>query len=166
MIDIQFYERRDRYVSVHRPGVNIKNLLGDGTDGAVWSTSQATAIKVFGADRGYRNELDAYLRLQEYGVTERLAGFWIPEIQGHDDELMVIEMDLMQKAPYIIDFAKVRFYPPDFSDEVLELAEQDGRWRFGSNWPVVKKLLADLESFQIYYLDPKPQNIAFSAPRS
>jgi hypothetical protein len=30
---------------------------------------------------------------------------------------------------------------------------------FGKNWPTVRSLLAALESFQIYYLDPKPQNI-------
>ncbi len=68
----------------------------------------------------------------------------------------------MQTPPYIIDFAKLRIdRPPEFSDEVLHDMERQGLDDFGENWPDVKSLLAALESFQIYYLDPKPQNIVF-----
>jgi hypothetical protein len=161
MVDAQFFERLARYVSLQANAVKIKKFLGDGTDGAVWSTSRDTAIKIFRADFGYYNERDTYQRLADFGVTDRLAGFWIPEMQAHNDELMVVEMDLMQKPPFVIDFAKVRFTSPDFSDEVLAEAESRGRERFEDNWHAVQRLLNAFESFQIYYLDPTPHNIVF-----
>ena len=151
-----------RYVSLSGRGVKIKDYLGGGTDGDVWKTSKNTAVKVFKYDFGFWNEHDSYARLADFGVTETLEGFWIPSMLGHDDGLMVVEMDLMQKAPYIINFAKVKIdRPPDFSDEVLEQHERDGQERFEHNWPAVKSLMSALESFQIYYLDPKPGNITF-----
>ncbi len=68
----------------------------------------------------------------------------------------------MMTPPYVIDFAKVRIdRPPEFSDEVLEQSEQKGAEEFGHNWSSVKELLLDLESYQIYYLDPKRGNIVF-----
>ena len=71
-------------------------------------------------------------------------------------------MELMQDPPYIIDFAKVRIdRPPDFSDDVLAEQERSGVELFGHHWPEVQVLLDHLESLQIYYLDPKPGNIAF-----
>jgi hypothetical protein len=153
-------ERMQQYLSVRRPGVKIKEFLGRGTDGAVWATNEITAIKLCGAERGYFNERDTYLRLAEYDVVNKLEGFWLPKMRGFDDQLLVVEMDLMQTPPYIIDFAKVRIdRPPEFSEEVLQEMERQGLDDFGKNWPDVKSLLAALESFQIYYLDPKPQNI-------
>ena len=75
---------------------------------------------------------------------------------------MVVEMDLMRHPPYIIDFAKVMIdRPPDFSPETLRDIEEQGRELFEQNWPTVKLLMAALESYQIYYLDPKPYNIVF-----
>jgi hypothetical protein len=164
MAEIQYQERLSKYVSLQRTSVKIKEFLGDGTDGAVWSTDRDTAIKAFRHEVGYANERDTYQRLAEWGVTQQLAGFWIPELQGFDDDLMVVEMDFMQTPPYVIDFAKVRFSPPDFSDEVISESEARGLERFEGNWPRVKTLLEALESFQIYYLDPTPYNIVF--PRS
>jgi hypothetical protein len=71
-------------------------------------------------------------------------------------------MDLMQHPPYRIDFAKVRIdRPPEFSEEVLRDEEQQGIAQFEHNGPAVKSLLAALESYQIYYLDPRRGNIAF-----
>ena len=150
------------YLTVHAPQEKIKAHLGHGTDGAVWATTRNAALKVFEREHGYRNERDCYLRLAEFGVTEMLEGFFIPEMRGCDDELMVVEMDLMQRTPYIIDFAKSRLdRPPDFPLETLRDFEASGKDLFGNNWPAVKSLLAALESFQIYYLDPKPHNIVF-----
>ena len=71
--------------------------------------------------------------------------------------------DMVQNAPYILDFAKVRLdRPPDFSEDVLEDAERRGVEQFEHNWPKVKSLLATLESYQIYYLDARPGNITFA----
>jgi hypothetical protein len=71
-------------------------------------------------------------------------------------------MDLMQRPPYVIDFAKVRLdRPPDFPDDVVRENNRRGRELFDHNWPAVQRLMEDLESFQIYYLDPKRGNITF-----
>jgi len=143
-------------------GAKIKEFLGDGTDGAVWATDRSTAVKVFKLARGYFNERDAYMRLAEYEVTEQLAGFWVPKMNGFDDDLRVVEMDLMQRPPYIIDFAKVRIdRPPDFPQDVLDHIEEKGQDQFQDNWPAVRMLMEALESFQIYYVDPSPYNIVF-----
>ncbi len=140
----------------------LTELLGEGSDGEVWATNRNSAVKAFKYDFGYENERDSYGRLAEYGVTSEIAGFWIPKMLGFDDDLMVIEMDLMQKPPYIIDFAKVRLnFGPDFSEETLAENEAHGQWLFGKNWPAVKMLMNELESYRIFYLDPKPHNIVF-----
>ena len=79
---------------------------------------------------------------------------------GHDDDHMIVEMDFMQKPPYIIDFAKVRLNsPPDFSEETLDDAEKNGLEEFDDDSPRVKSLMTALESFLIFYLDPRPHNI-------
>src|SRR3569623_3801840 len=99
--------RARRYLILTGGDVNSFRFLGDGTDGAVRVTNRGTAVKACHSDRGYTNERDSYERLAEYGVTEKVAGFWIPAMTGCDDDLMVVEMDFLLKAPYIIDFAKV-----------------------------------------------------------
>lgn len=153
-------ERAERYVELCGTPVRLTRYLGEGTDGVVVETSRATAVKALKHLRVYYNERDTYLRLMEFQDTERIGEFRVPRLRGYDDELWVVEMDIMHAPPYVIDFGKVRLnFPPDFSDEVLaDLAEQ-GRELFGANWPRVVRLLRDLESYQIYYLDPKPGNI-------
>ena len=151
------YERIAQYLSLHASQARLTKLLGEGTDGEVWATNQDTAVKAFKYERGYANERDTYLRLGEYGVTNQIAGFWIPKILGFDDDLKVIEMDLMQNPPYIIDFAKVKLnIGPDFSEDTIAQNELDGKELFGENWSAVKMLMAELESYLIFYLDPKP----------
>jgi hypothetical protein len=155
-------ERVHQYLSLRGGGVKLKEFLGEGTDGVVWSTDRETAIKVFAYERGYLNERDTYERLARFGVTEQLDGFYVAKMNGCDDDLMVIEMDLMQRPPYIIDFAKVRLNSsPDFSKETIADNEIQGRMLFEDNWPAVKSLMAALESMLIFYLDPKPHNIVF-----
>lgn len=112
MKDPTIFDRVAQYLNLRGEGAKIKEFLGDGTDGAAWATDRTTAVKVFRSERGYFNERDTYLRLLEYGVTEQLDGFWLPKMHGWEDDLMVIEMDLMQRPPYIIDFAKVRLNSP------------------------------------------------------
>ncbi|MBX7164956.1 MAG: hypothetical protein K1X74_01285 [Pirellulales bacterium] len=75
---------------------------------------------------------------------------------------MVVEMDFMHHAPYVIDFGKSSlFRSPDYSAETLRDNEAQGVELFGDNWPRVLKLLDDLRSYQLYYHDPKPWNIVF-----
>jgi hypothetical protein len=81
---------------------------------------------------------------------------------GYDDDLWVVEMDMIQDPPYILDFAKVRIdRPPDFTEEQLADTDEMGIECFGKTWTRVQSLLRTLESFQIYYLDPRPGNIVF-----
>ena len=141
----------------------VKRYLGGGTDGDVWESSTNTAIKVLKSERGYFNERDSYLRLAEFGVTEKLGEFWVPRLIDYHDELLIVEMEMMLSPPYLIDFAKVRIdRPPDFSPETEEHAENEGQMRFEHNWPRVKCLLSDLASFGIYYLDAQRGNITFT----
>jgi hypothetical protein len=159
--DPKLRQRVEQYLSLNRPVVKVKEFLGAGTDGAVWSTDDVTAIKTYLNENGYFNERDAYLRLAEFGVTQRIGDFWVPQMVGHNDELLIVEMDIMHSPPFIIDFAKVRFWPPEFSDDVVDYSESRGLEKFEDKWPAVRELLSDLESYQIYYLDPTPNNIVF-----
>ena len=49
-------ERVSQYLSGIREGVNVKDFLGEGTDGAVWSTSRNSAAKGPEYERGYFND--------------------------------------------------------------------------------------------------------------
>lgn len=131
----------------------------------MWATDRDTAIKAFNYDCGYINERDTCERLADHGVVETIAGFWVPEMLASNDEFQVIEMDIVQTPPYVIDFAKVRLNSdPGFSTETLAENDAHGRWLFGKNWPTVRMLMAELETYLIYYLDPKPHKIVFFNP--
>jgi hypothetical protein len=154
--------RLRQHLSRFPAGVELARFLGGGTDGDVWETNRESAVKVFKHERGYYNERDTYLRLEEWGLTQRIDEFSVPRMLQYDDELLVVEMDMMHEPPYILDFAKVRLdRSPEFSDEVLADAERMGIERFEHHWPEVKRLLETLESYQIYYLDPQRGNITF-----
>jgi hypothetical protein len=163
MSNLDQQTRGRMYAALSGITLDFARPLGDGTDGKVWMSDKETAVKVLERMVGYYNERDSYLRLEEYGITEKIEGFWIPRLIGYDDELWVIEMQAISKPPYIIDFAKVRIdRPPDFSEEVMQYAQEKGQEEFGPHWPEVCQLLATLESFGIYYLDPRPSNIVFA----
>src|SRR3954471_21594786 len=154
--------RAQQYAELSNIALDWERPLGHGTDGAVWKSNRGTAVKVLERERGYYNERDAYLRLQQYGFTQQIDEFWIPTLIGYRDELWTIEMDFITRSPYIIDFAKVRIdRPPDFSDDVLEYEDKKGRDLFQHHWADVKRLMASLESIGIYYLDPQLDNIKF-----
>jgi hypothetical protein len=162
MSNLDLEARGRKYAALSGITLDLARPLGDGTDGKVWMSDKETAVKVLERMVGYYNERDSYLRLAEYGITEKLEGFWIPQLIGYDDDLWVIEMQAISEPPYIIDFAKVRIdRPPDFSEEVLRDAQEKGQEDFGPHWPEVCQLLATLESFGIYYLDARPSNIVF-----
>ncbi len=158
----ELLDRAVAYLSLGGSGAKVKSRLGEGTDGFVWKTTADTAVKVFHEVRGYGNERDGYLRLAEYGYTKRIGEFWVPMMLGFDDDLRVVEMDIVQEPPYIIDFAKIRLdRPPDFSADALAIYDEQGQERFEHNWPKVQMLIATLESIGIYYLDAQRGNITF-----
>jgi hypothetical protein len=154
--------RAQQYAELCKIALDWERPLGYGTDGAVWKSSRDSAVKVLERERGYYNERDAYLRLQEFGFIEQIDEFWLPKLIGYNDALWTIEMDFMTKPPYILDFAKVRIdRPPDFSDEVMEYHNKTGEELFQHHWSDVQRLMASLESIGIYYLDPQLDNIKF-----
>jgi hypothetical protein len=162
MINPDLITRAQQYAELSSIALDWERPLGHGTDGAVWKSNVDTAVKVLLRERGYYNERDAYLRLQDFGITKQIEGFWIPELVGYCDELCTIEMDFITKAPYILDFAKVRIdRPPGFSEEILQDLNKKGLELFQHHWPKVKCLMASLESIGIYYLDPQLDNIKF-----
>jgi hypothetical protein len=162
MINPELKKRAAEYAELSKIALDWERPLGDGTDGAVWKSDINTAVKVLERERGYYNERDAYLRLQEFGITEEIDGFWIPRLIDFSDQLWVVEMDFITKSPYILDFAKVRIdRPPDFSEEILADSDKKHQELFQHHWPEVQRLMASLESIGIYYLDPQLDNIKF-----
>jgi hypothetical protein len=148
-------ERARKYLILRRNSVKIKKYLGGGTDGDVWRTSEDTAVKAFKNQKAYGNERATYEILARVGIVDTIDGFWVPKMLDCDDDLWIVEMDLMQRPPYIIDFGKVTlFRDPEFSEETKDYSDQEGLERFEHNWPAVKSLMATLESFGIYYADP------------
>ena len=129
-------------------------------DGEVWESNRYTAVKGLCRQRNYIAELECYERFLANGV-EKIKGFAVPRLIGHDDELQIVEIEIVA-PPYIIDFAKcrldVRF---DFSPEVMADWDEAGAELFEGRWREVKLLLAALERYGIYYLDAKPGNITF-----
>jgi len=159
-ISLSTEARAVAYSEAH--SINITRRLGEGTDGEVFASDRVTALKACKYERVYYNERDTYHHLAQFGCTSKIGEFYIPALWAFDDELFVVEMDFMHRAPYVIDFGKVRlFRDPEFSEETRDELEKSGQELFGDNWPRVLQLLADLASYQIYYLDPKPGNIVF-----
>lgn len=137
--------------------------LGHGTDGAVWRTSHQTAVKAFELERTYQRELAAYRRLSEHNMR-RLHGFFVPLIVGHDDDLLVIEMTIVQ-PPFLLDFGKAYVdQPPPYWDDpqLMENARLEWSELFDERWPEVEALLQALQMIGVYYVDPRPGNIVFA----
>jgi hypothetical protein len=69
MDQLDQYNRALKYAELSTTGMKLMQPLGSGTDGAVWRSSNDTAIKSFERMVGYFNERDSYLRLAEYGYV-------------------------------------------------------------------------------------------------
>lgn len=149
-----------------RRRLQLKELLGFGQDGIVFSTDVATAVKSFKYKELYRKELAVYRRFAERNVEGPLCGFNLPKMLGHHDELTVIEMEFVT-APFVVDFASAEIdkNPLDKYDPE-QRAEQLAAWReiFGENWPAVRQLLYELRSHGVYLADLNTNNIVFSPP--
>lgn len=153
-METQFKERALEYLGEYE---SINEKLGSGQEGFVYRTSRKTALKVFEREQNFNAELKSYQILQALQV-EQIEGFSIPQLLGFDEDRLVIELTIVT-APYLLDFGKVHFSPPDFpSDAVahdLQRCEED----FGEYWPIVLSALYDLQSMGIWYVDAKPSNI-------
>src|SRR3954462_6288688 len=87
--------------------------LGWGISGFVYlSPDLRTAIKVHRADEGSLRELEVYRRLRALSIT-KLHDLNVPKLRGSDFDARLIQMDFVSAA-YLLDFAGVRFTPPDY----------------------------------------------------
>jgi hypothetical protein len=153
-------QRAIEFARLSKIELDLEILVGSGTDGIVWKSNRRTAVKALFREPGYWNERDCYFRLNEYGV-DAIDGLQVPELISYHDDLLVVEIGIVS-PPCILDFDKVRIdRPPDFSEEVMRDCAEKGQFEFGEKWPRVQAILETLESFQIYYLDPRPGNIMF-----
>jgi hypothetical protein len=152
-------ERAEAYAIAR--GMQLKQELGHGKDGTVFSTDQFTAIKVYGRRHDHQRELDCYMRLYEHDVRQVL-GHNVPQLLDADLNLLILEMTIVE-PPFLLDFASAYLdWPPDFPPEVLEQWEQEKEEQFGRNWPRVRIILEVLKAqFDIYLFDVNPGNITF-----
>lgn len=137
--------------------------MGHGTDGSVWATAADSAVKALYWPKAYENEVASYQRLNELGLTT-LHGLSIPRFYGHDDDLLVIEISIVQ-PPFLLDFGKAYVdRPPPYWNDAQLMANAREEWAslFDERWPDVVGLLGALESFGIFYVDPRPGNIVFA----
>jgi hypothetical protein len=159
---------------VQQRGLRLGPRLGDGKDGIVFSTLGAaaatatrwrgpTAVKALARDDLYARELACYRRLAEHGIGGhvQVCGHNVPQLLGHADELLVVEMTIVTK-PYVLDFAGAYLdEPPEFPAEVME--ERNAHWSevFEGRWPAAQRIITQFERYGVYLLDPSPRNIAF-----
>jgi hypothetical protein len=141
--------------------VRLKNRLGFGKDGTVWSTDRRTAIKVFRTPEPFRRELGAYERLAENDVFD-ILGFNVPQLVRVDEDRMVIEMTMVDE-PFVLDFGSAYLdgSAPEFPEEIMSEWLEQTREKFGSKWSRVVSIMRALERMGITLTDIHPGNIAF-----
>ena len=162
-MDEDIIEKAEAYAA--RRERRLAGRLGFGIHGIVFALEGnvhpgVSALKVHRSDEPYVRERDIYRRLAENGVTA-VCGFRVPCLIDCDDALPALEMTMV-KPPFVLDFAGAWLdWSPTFSDEVWE--ERAAKWagEFGEDWPMAQAILAELEEFGIYMLDPSPSNIRF-----
>jgi hypothetical protein len=146
-------------------GAKLGELLGFGIHGIVFvleSEGEVAphALKVHSAREPYRRERDVYESLLKNDV-HAVLGFHVPRLLRCDDERLALEMTIVP-TPYVLDFAGAWLdFPPQFSDDVRQERTEKWRAEFGADWPEAEAILAELEEFGIYMLDPSPSNIRF-----
>jgi hypothetical protein len=144
-------------ISLHR-----EEPFGFGMDGTIWRTSRHSVIKTFEHERNFEDELECYRRFAAAGI-EAISGFAVPELLAVDAKLKVLEISIV-RPPFLLDFGKVYLdrQPPYWEDdEIMENWHAEGRENFGKRWATVMSLVRMLESYGIFYVDPKPGNVMF-----
>lgn len=158
----ELFARASDYCKLTQSSIVANPALGHGTDGSVWRTTKATAVKAFIYEKNYRDELECYRRLKKNNISD-IIGLAVPEFEDSHDHLMIIEMSIVQK-PYLLDFGKVYIdrSPPYYNDKQL-IANWHAEVRdlFEEQAPKVHSVLYRLRKLGIYYVDPKPANIRF-----
>lgn len=150
------------YADARKITIHFESPLGFGSDGTIWPNSRGSALKILINERNYRVERDCYLRLRDERIR-RVGKLNVPMLVDYDDELRAIEMTIV-KPPYLLDFGKVYIdHPPVYwhDEQLMANFYEEKAPLFGKNWPRVLSAMASLEQLGIYYVDPRPQNIAF-----
>lgn len=133
-------------------------VLGEGTDGKVWLSSDRTAIKVFGHFDQFEREKECYSRLAAAHVAE-LHRYAVPQLIDFDGHLRVIEMTTV-KAPYLLDFGKAYIdSKPDFTPEVWRDLYAQIHDIYEDRYDEVMAVVRSLQRFGIFYYDVKPKNV-------
>jgi hypothetical protein len=161
MTDPILKDRAASYAKLCRIGLDLETPLGFGNDGTVWKSDRKTAVKALYREINYRNELECYQRFSTAGITD-IYGFSVPQLIGSNELLQIIEITIVT-PPFILDFGKVWFDKrPDYPAETWQEYHAGIRERFDDRTPTVEKILSALVFHHgIWYMDPKPGNIAF-----
>lgn len=150
-------EQRSLQYAISR-GRILRNPLGSGYDGAVLSTEEGTAIKVFRYQKQYLQERDVYLRLHKFQFVE-VCGCRIPSLIDFDDVANVVEMEIVQ-PPFVLDFAGAYLdTAPEFPEDVYQMWWDEKSEQFGEDWDLVQTIMAKFASKGIFLADVKPGNI-------
>jgi hypothetical protein len=151
--------RAEQYAG--RRQMALGEILGAGKDGSVWRTARTSALKIHAIEASYRIERNAYFRLRDLKVEE-VAGFAVPTILDHDDELLAIEMTTVT-PPFLLDFASAIFdEPPDFIEDEGHTFEDFIRARFDEHTQAVLDLYDELAARTgIFLPDMHSQNVKF-----
>lgn len=131
-------------------------------DGIVFSTSRATAVKVYAGPERFERELAVYRRLQSHSVKS-VGGFAVPQLIGFSAELQIVEMSIV-RPPFILDFAgSFLDQSPDFEPEAIEHWQAEKREEFGKHFSVAISLFEELRRrYGIYAWDLSPRNVQFA----
>lgn len=150
--------RAQRFAQAYIGSTAELNLLGWGVGGYVFvAPDYRTAIKVHHYPDGYATELKTYRLLKQLKIL-RLHGLAVPQLHGHDDDALIIQMDIVQ-PPFLLDFAGVRFSPPDFTADTMQHWHREIAERFGNNTDLVYAVYHTLARHGIYYMDFRPTNL-------
>lgn len=141
-------------------GSSLLSPLGFGSEGMVFPTMRASAIKVFSMQEKFLNELAVYRRLQARRV-QIVLGFEIPALLAESHELMVIEMTLV-RPPFLVDFSQATIdKEPDFPEGLDEWWERVAE-AFGDRLEIVQNVFWELKRVAgICYYDLAPRNMDF-----
>ncbi|HTG42948.1 MAG TPA: hypothetical protein VK633_00330 [Verrucomicrobiae bacterium] len=163
-MDERIAQRVRRYAQ--RFNARVGSALGSGHHGNVVVAERNAiagryAVKFCKENVPFDREVHAYKTLAERKVIE-IAGFFVPQLLGYDDELLVIEMTIVE-PPFILDFggAYDELSLPDFTENIWSEWREQKQEEFGGNWPRVEEVLSILISYGIHMIDIHPRNIVF-----
>ncbi len=148
-----------------RNGSRLLERLGTGIHGIVFAVESnaeigPAALKVHYSPEPYLRERRVYERLKELGVSE-ILGFDVPHLLDFDDELLALKITIVM-PPFVLDFAAAYLdSAPEFSDEIWEEWTRKNEEQFGSDWPMARRILGELQDLGIHMHDPSPGNIRF-----